>query len=84
MQDLVEARTERSKIDDVSPLVWGAAADVDKKVIYNLERVAKEHNRSMAVEALAWMLSKLGVTAPIVGTTSVKHVEEAGLKSTCM
>ena len=31
----------------------------------------------MAETALAWMLSKPYVTAPIVGTTSVEHVEEA-------
>ena len=33
--------------------------------------------RTMAQESLAWMLSKPGITAPIVGCTSVKHVEEA-------
>ncbi len=31
----------------------------------------------MAQEALAWILSKPYVTAPIVGSTSVKHLEEA-------
>ena len=31
----------------------------------------------MAQEALAWMLSKPFICSPIVGTTSVKHVEEA-------
>lgn len=31
----------------------------------------------MAQESLAWMLSKPYITAPIVGTTSVHHVEEA-------
>ncbi|MBQ7652054.1 MAG: aldo/keto reductase, partial [Victivallales bacterium] len=43
----------------------------------NLEAVAKAHGRSMAQEALAWMLSKPGITAPIVGCTDAKHVEEA-------
>ncbi len=31
----------------------------------------------MAQVSLAWMLSKPYVTAPIVGTTAVEHVEEA-------
>ena len=35
------------------------------------------HGRTMAQEALAWMLSKPEITAPIVGSTSVKHIEEA-------
>lgn len=69
--------TARSKIDDVSPMVWGATEAQDKKVVDNLEKVAKEHGISMAQEALAWMLSKPYVTAPIVGTTSVKHIEES-------
>ena len=71
-------QTARSKIDDVSPMVWTKATEKqDKKVVDNLEKVAKEHGISMAQEALAWMLSKPYVTAPIVGSTSVKHIEEA-------
>lgn len=69
--------TERNKIDAVSPSVWDATNDVDKIVVDNLEKIAREHGRSMAQESLAWMLSKPEITAPIVGTTSVKHVEEA-------
>ncbi|MDL2059969.1 aldo/keto reductase [Mesosutterella sp. AGMB02718] len=69
--------TRRSAVDKVSPMVWGATEAEDKKVVDNLEAVAKAHGRSMAVEALAWMLSKPAVTAPIVGATSVRHVEEA-------
>jgi len=69
--------TARNKIDEVSPLVWGATEKEDKAVIDNLEKIAKEHGRSMAQESLAWMLSKPYITAPIVGTTNVKHIEEA-------
>lgn len=69
--------TERNKIDAVSPAVWDATNDVDKVVVDNLEKVAKEHGRTMAQESLAWMLSKPEITAPIVGFTSVQHVEEA-------
>jgi aryl-alcohol dehydrogenase-like predicted oxidoreductase len=69
--------TERNKVDEVSPMVWGATDDADKKVVDNLEKVAKAHGRTMAQESLAWMLSKPYITAPIVGTTSVKHIEEA-------
>ncbi|MBQ9479337.1 MAG: aldo/keto reductase [Selenomonadaceae bacterium] len=70
-------KTARNSIDEVSPMVWSATDDVDKVVVDNLEQVAKAHGRSMAQEALAWMLSKDYITAPIVGTTSVKHIEEA-------
>lgn len=58
-------------------MVWDATNDVDKVVVDNLEKIAREHGRTMAQESLAWMLSKPYITAPIVGTTSVQHVEEA-------
>lgn len=69
--------TERVKVDNVSPTVWNATNDVDKVVVDNLEKIAKEHGRTMAQEALAWMLSKPFVTSPIVGATSVEHIEQA-------
>lgn len=70
-------QTDRSKVDDVSPMVWGATDAQDKKVVDNLEKIAKELGYTMAQVALAWVLSKPYVTAPIVGFTSPKHVEEA-------
>lgn len=69
-------QTERSKIDDVSPLVW-TTPEQDKKVVDALEEVSKMNGNTMAQNALAWMLSKPYVTAPIVGSTSPKHLEEA-------
>ena len=69
-------QTARSQIDDVSPMVW-TTPEQDKKVFDALEEVSKKNGHTMAQNALAWMLSKPYVTAPIVGTTSVKHVEEA-------
>lgn len=70
-------QTARSKIDAVSPMVWGATDTQDKIVVDNLEKIAKEQGRSMAQEALAWILSKPYITAPIVGATSVSHIQEA-------
>lgn len=69
--------TGRVKVDNVSPAVWDAANDVDKVVVDNLEKIAKEHGRTMAQESLAWMLSKPFITSPIVGATSVEHIEQA-------
>ena len=58
-------------------MVWTEkTAAQDKAVVDNLEKIAKENGRSMAQEALAWMLSKPFICSPVVGTTSVKHVEE--------
>lgn len=70
-------QTTRTSMDEVSPMVWGNSQALDKPIIDNLEKIAKEQGRSMAQEALAWMLSKPYITAPIVGATDVKHIEEA-------
>jgi aryl-alcohol dehydrogenase-like predicted oxidoreductase len=42
-----------------------------------VEELAAEYGASMAQIALAWLLGKEHVDAPIVGTTSVEHLEEA-------
>lgn len=44
------------------------------EIINRVEEVAKKRGISMAQVSIAWLLSKEGVTAPIVGTTSLKHL----------
>jgi len=70
-------QTARVVIDEVSKWVWDSTNDLDKVVIDNIEKLAKVRGISMAQMSLAWMLSKPFITSPIVGTTSVQHVEEA-------
>lgn len=69
--------TPRVKIDEVSKLVWDGTNDLDKVVIDNVEAMARARGISMGQMSLAWMLGKPYVTAPIVGTTAIEHVEEA-------
>lgn len=69
--------TERVKIDEVSKWVWDGTNAPDQIVVDNVEQIAKKRGISMAQMSLAWMLSKPYVTAPIVGTTAVKNIEEA-------
>lgn len=70
-------KTHRNSVDEVSPMVWGLTAEQDKIVVDNLEKISKELGYTMAQVSLAWMLSKFYITSPIVGFTSVSHVEEA-------
>ncbi|MBQ1844323.1 MAG: aldo/keto reductase, partial [Desulfovibrio sp.] len=69
--------TARNAVDRISPAVWDRSLELDIPVIDGLQKAAAERGVSMAQEALAWMLSKPGITAPIVGTTDPRHVEEA-------
>ncbi len=58
-------------------MVWGGTEEADRKVVDNLEQIAREQGHSMAQISLAWMFSKPYITAPIVGFTSPSHVDEA-------
>jgi aryl-alcohol dehydrogenase-like predicted oxidoreductase len=51
--------------------------DLDRQVIQGLRDVADERGVSAAQVALSWLLHKPGVTAPIVGSTKLSHVEDA-------
>jgi len=46
------------------------------EIVNSVEKIAKNRGISMAQVALAWILSRDGVSAPIVGTTSLKNLEE--------
>ncbi|EIW83033.1 aryl-alcohol dehydrogenase [Coniophora puteana RWD-64-598 SS2] len=46
----------------------------DKTILERLEEVAQKKGASMAQIALAWSMGKEGVTAPIVGTTSLSNL----------
>jgi aryl-alcohol dehydrogenase-like predicted oxidoreductase len=52
-------------------------ADDDFAVVDEVCAVAEERNVSPAQVALAWLLSKPSVTAPVVGATQLRHIDEA-------
>lgn len=42
----------------------------------SIEALAKKKGVSMAQIALAWNMARPGVSAPIIGSTSIEHLEE--------
>jgi 1-deoxyxylulose-5-phosphate synthase len=70
-----ERRTTRAETDGFQDELYGRAEDFD--VIDNLNAVAGEQGIAPAQLALAWLLHKPGVTAPIVGATKLEHLEDA-------
>ncbi|KAH9890406.1 aryl-alcohol dehydrogenase [Cubamyces lactineus] len=50
--------------------------DATSQIISRVEEIAKKKGVSMAQVAIAWVLSKPGVSAPIVGTTSLSNLED--------
>jgi aryl-alcohol dehydrogenase-like predicted oxidoreductase len=67
--------TARSASDQYSPTLYGAAHDA--AIIGALEAAAARLGYPMAQVALAWLLSRPGVSAPIVGATRLVHLEDA-------
>ena len=69
-----ERRTTRSNSDAFQDTLY-TAADFD--VVDRAGEVAAERGVPAAQVALAWLLHRPGVTAPIVGATRLGHLEDA-------
>jgi aryl-alcohol dehydrogenase-like predicted oxidoreductase len=69
--------TKRLETDYFGKSMYTRTEEADQKVVERVEEVAKNRGVGMAQVALAWMLSKPVVTAPIVGATKQHHLEDA-------
>jgi hypothetical protein len=68
--------TTRAETDDhaqAHPYADNGGREVNERV----QELAAEEDASMAQIALAWLLHKEWVDAPIIGTSSIEHLEEA-------
>jgi aryl-alcohol dehydrogenase-like predicted oxidoreductase len=69
--------TKRSETDQYSKVIYTKTAEADKSIVERVQQVAGARGVPMAQVALAWMLTKPAITAPIVGATKVHHLEDA-------
>jgi aryl-alcohol dehydrogenase-like predicted oxidoreductase len=70
--------TTRAKTDIYRKQIYGEeVAEPDARVIESLESVAVARGIAPAQVALAWLLQKAGVVAPIVGASKSQHLSEA-------
>lgn len=67
--------TTRGESDQFSPR-WYAEGAIEE-IIAAVGGVAEARGVSRAQVALAWLLSKEAVTAPIVGVTKMSHLDDA-------
>src|SRR6266511_1965242 len=70
-----ERRTTRSTADAYADELYGKPEDFD--VIERVAEIAAKRGVPSAQIALAWLLHKPSVTAPIVGATKLDHLEDA-------
>ncbi len=67
--------TTRAKTDAYAQNMY--YAEEDFKVVDALSRLAQRRGANNAQVALAWVLSKPAITAPIIGATKMQHLEDA-------
>jgi aryl-alcohol dehydrogenase-like predicted oxidoreductase len=69
--------TKRYETDQFGTKMYSQTEDADRKVVDRLVQVAGKRGVPLAQVALAWLLDKPAITAPIVGATRPHHLEDA-------
>ena len=73
-----KAVTTRSKTDDFASTLYGKETTAaDQRVVDRLEEISKARGIPPAQIALAWLLHKPGLAAPIVGASKPGHLDDA-------
>lgn len=69
--------THRFDTDEVAKKLYRVHEDAEKAIIDAVGEIAKARGVARAQVALAWTRQKPGVTAPIVGATKMRHLDDA-------
>jgi 1-deoxyxylulose-5-phosphate synthase len=69
--------TQRSETDQIQKFKYDSTADADRVVVERVADLAEKYGVPRTHIALAWLLQKEPVTAPIIGATKISHLEDA-------
>lgn len=69
----LDQQTKRGQSDR---MIKAHAKDATATIVNRLEEIAKKKNAKMAQVAIAWVMARDAVTAPIIGTTSLENLSE--------
>ncbi len=72
-----DAHSERAQTDEFGRTLYAATVEADHKVVEALTAVSARLGRPRAQVALAWVLQKDGISAPIVGATRLEQLDDA-------
>lgn len=72
-----EDSSKRSENDAFGRTLYDKTEEADRRVVEAVAEVARERGVPRAQIALAWVLQKSAVTAPIVGATKTHHLDDA-------
>ena len=76
-RDWSSESTLRSETDQIQKAKYDAASESDRPIVERVAEFAQKYGASRTHIALAWLLQKEPVTAPIIGATKIAHLEEA-------
>ena len=69
--------SKRGETDKFTQTLYSQAKEANQAIVETVQAIAEEHHVPMAQVALAWVLQKETVTAPIVGVTGPQHLTDA-------
>jgi len=72
-----EESTKRSETDEYGKTLYKATEEADRMVVERVAELAEKRGVPRAQIGLAWLLQKEPVTAPIIGTTKMSHLDDA-------
>jgi aryl-alcohol dehydrogenase-like predicted oxidoreductase len=70
-------QTKRFETDKFGNAMYAKTEEADHRVVDRLAEIAAQRGVAQAQVALAWLLAKPAVTAPIVGATKAHHLNDA-------
>jgi aryl-alcohol dehydrogenase (NADP+) len=71
-----DATTARSATDEFFGTLYDTASS-DRVIVERVATIAEQRGVSRAQVALAWLLGKPGVTAPVIGASKPHHLDDA-------
>jgi aryl-alcohol dehydrogenase-like predicted oxidoreductase len=69
--------TLRAETDQIQRWKYDASTETDQQIVGRVAELAQKRGASRVQIALAWLLQKEPVAAPIVGATKLSHLEDA-------
>ncbi|MCY0387976.1 aldo/keto reductase [Robbsia sp. Bb-Pol-6] len=72
-----DTKSARSETDTFGNTLYANTEDADRRVVERVAEIAAARGVPRAQVALAWVLQKSAITAPIVGATKANHLDDA-------
>jgi aryl-alcohol dehydrogenase-like predicted oxidoreductase len=76
-RDWSSETTLRSETDQIAKGKYDSTSETDQWVVARVAELAEKREVPRAHIAIAWLLQKEPVTAPIIGATKISHLEES-------